>query len=377
MRILVLSSNNGEGHNSASRAVIEQAEKRGIFGIMIDTLLFDSAKHSDWVRKIHVNSALRAPGIFKAGNEIAEKMTEWGVEKGKPSACYLANARYAERIQKFIDDNGFDVVVATHIFAAEALTYLRNAGTVQFRSYFIVTDYSCTPFLAETNLDGYFIPNPLMLPYFNEKAPHKNYIPTGIPVSESHIQKTEKQEARRRLGLPQDAPIVMVMTGSMGFGNIAELAQAFEAIMPPETRVLVLCGNNKKLKKNLIEEFGDQSFLQIVDYTDRVGLYLDAADVLVSKPGGLSSTEAAVKEIPLVHTTPLPGWEEDNVSFFTTLGISATGENAQEMAQCALRLLTDEAARAEMARCQREQINKFAARDILDVILRDSFTQGQ
>ena len=119
MRILVLSSNNGEGHNSASRAVIEQAEKRGVFGIMIDTLLFDSAKHSDWVRKIHVNSALRAPGIFKAGNEIAEKMTEWGVEKGKPSACYLANARYAERIQKFIDDNGFDVVVATHIFAPE------------------------------------------------------------------------------------------------------------------------------------------------------------------------------------------------------------------------------------------------------------------
>ena len=371
MKILVLSSNNGEGHNSASRAVMEQAERRGVFSVMIDTLLFESAKYSDLVRRIHVGSALYAPGIFKAGNELAEKMTEKGVEKRKPSACYTANARYAGRIRKFIDDNGFDVVVATHIFAAEALTYLRDIGAARFRSYFIVTDYSCTPFLAETNLDGYFVPNKLMLPYFNEKAPGKNYIASGIPVSESLTQKTDKAEARRRLGLPQGVPVVMVMTGSMGFGNIAAFSEAFEPIMPPNTLVLALCGNNKRLKKNLLEEFADRAFLRIVDYTDQVGLYLDAADVLVSKPGGLSSTEAAVKEIPLVHTTPLPGWEEDNVAFFTALGISATGRDAQEMAQCALRLLSDDAARAEMARCQRKQINKFAARDIMDTIERD------
>ncbi len=371
MKILVLSSNNGEGHNSASRAIMEQAGRRGIFSVMIDTLLFDSARHSEIVRKIHVGSALHAPGIFKAGNELAEKMTEKVAQKGRPSACYYANARYARRILRFIEDNEFDVVVATHIFAAEALSYLRDAGAAGFRSYFIVTDYSCTPFLTETNLDAYFIPNRLMLPYFNEKAPGKNYVASGIPVSEASVRKTEKAQARAALGLPADAPIVMMMTGSMGFGNIAAFTEAFAPMMPPGTLLLALCGNNKKLKKELEERFGGRGYLRVVDYTRQVGLYLDAADVLVSKPGGLSSTEAAVKEIPLVHMTPLPGWEEDNVDFFTSLGISATGETAQEMARCALRLLTDGAARAEMARCQREQINKFAARDIVDYILRD------
>ena len=116
--------------------------------------------------------------------------------------------------------------------------------------------------------------------------------------------------------------------------------------------------------------------VRALPYTERVGEYLDASDVLVSKPGGLSSTEAAVKEIPLVHMAPLPGWEEDNVRFFTARGMSLTGEGSGEMAAAAARLLSDPAAAERMCACQRREINKHAASDILDALEELSASGG-
>lgn len=103
-------------------------------------------------------------------------------------------------------------------------------------------------------------------------------------------------------------------------------------------------------------------------YTTRVSEYMDAADVLISKPGGLSSTEAAVKEIALVHMSPLPGWEEENVRFFVKHGLSLSGRNAAENAAAAVKLLSSEAEREHMHSCQRQEINKYAARDIIEYI---------
>jgi len=365
MKVLILSCNNGEGHNSAGKAIMEQAEKRGAFCVMIDTLLFSSPKNSKLIKDIHIQSALHAPMLYKAGNGIAEKMSE----SKKPSICYYANSKYADRIDQFIKVNHFDTVVATHVFAAEALTYLRANRDTPFKSYFVVTDYSVTPFFQETNLDAYFIPHPLLLPNFIEKAPGKNYVATGIPVSEDKWTKENKQDARAALELPPDCPIAMIMTGSMGFGDIESLISDMKHIMPKNTLILALCGNNRKLKDSLSEKFSSLPNLRILGYTDQVSKYMDASDILISKPGGLSTTEAAVKEIPLVHISPIPGWEEDNVAFFTRLGLSCSGDNVKERAKNAARLLTDEEGRREMAARQRTEINKFAARDIVEYIL--------
>ena len=103
-------------------------------------------------------------------------------------------------------------------------------------------------------------------------------------------------------------------------------------------------------------------------YTTRVSEYMDAADVLISKPGGLSSTEAAVKEIALVHMSPLPGWEEENVRFFVKHGLSLSGRSAAENAAAAVKLLSSGAEREHMHSCQRQEINKYAARDIIEYI---------
>ena len=139
-------------------------------------------------------------------------------------------------------------------------------------------------------------------------------------------------------------------------------------MMPRDTAIVALCGTNDELRTELEKKYGGKCRMFATGYTTRVSEYMDAADVLISKPGGLSSTEAAVKEIALVHMSPLPGWEEENVRFFVKHGLSLSGRSAAENAAAAVKLLSSEAEREHMHSCQRQEINKYAARDIIEYI---------
>ena len=325
MKLLILSSNNGEGHNSAAKALMEQAEARGISAIIADTLMFDSPRRSERIKKIHINSALYNPRIFKTGERIAERMANGPYQ----SAIYYESAGFADRIAKFCSINGVDTVVATHVFAAEAMSYLRNWG-MPFKGYFVATDYCYTTFVSDTCLDAYFVPHKDIVADYEKKAPNRLYIPSGIPVK--------------------------------------ELTERLLPMMPRDTAIVALCGTNDELRTELEKKYGGKCRLFATGYTTRVSEYMDAADVLISKPGGLSSTEAAVKEIALVHMSPLPGWEEENVRFFVKHGLSLSGRNAAENAAAAVKLLSSEAEREHMHSCQRQEINKYAARDIIEYI---------
>jgi processive 1,2-diacylglycerol beta-glucosyltransferase len=364
MKILLLSSNNGQGHNSAAKAIMESAKARGYESVMIDSMLFDSPRKSELFEKVHIEGALHAPKIFETGNRWAEKLE--GSDFHSPE--YRSTGKHTSRAMRFIRDNGFDTIVATHIFAAELITHLREEMDKGIKTAFVTTDYSYVPFTSETMLDAYFLPHKGLTAIYEENAPGRNYIATGIPTSRKKLLPTEKSAARETLGLPQNVPIAIVMTGSMGFGDAVPLTQELLERASKDTLVLVLCGHNANLAKTLREKYPDESRVRAIGYTDKVGLYLDAGDVLLSKPGGLSSTEAAVKEIPLVHIDPIPGWEEDNVRFFTSLGLSLTGKTPEEMAKAAAKLLHNSRAAEKMRHCQRNEINKNAADDIISAL---------
>ncbi len=361
MRLLILSSNNGQGHNTAAMALVEAAEARGAMAVVIDSMLFESPAKSELYEKAHIEGALHAPRLFETGNHLAERMEGAGIR----SPEYHATSRHAETALRFIQGNAFDCIAATHIFAAQLLTHLRPALGDAVKTAFIPTDYTYVPFTSETFLSVYFLPHRALLEQYRKSAPGRNYVVSGIPTSRRRLQRMERAEARAALGLPQDVPVALIMTGSMGFGSVQPLAEALLAQSPPETRILILCGRNDALMRALRQAFPDDARVQPLAFTDQIGLYFSAADVLLSKPGGLSSTEAAVAEIPLVHTTPIPGWEEDNVRFFTDAGLSLSGNTPEEMAAAAAHLLRDPDAAAEMRRRQRAEINKEAAADII------------
>ncbi len=370
MKALILSCNTGQGHNTAARAILEELTARGIECEMQDTLAFASQFISNTVCGIYNKASIRIPRVLGAGISAA-KVTDKVFKKNSP--CYVANLPYAGKVYRYIKENGFDTVIMPHVFPSEALTWVerRLPSADDLRTCFIATDYTYPPFLSDTELDTYFIPHEDLRAIFIEAGiPNDKIVVSGIPVSSAFRAPITKEEARQALGLPGDKRILLVMTGSMGYGNTEELTAKLMENLPDNTLVYVMGGNNEKMKAAIRAAHAGDERLTVLNYTDKVSLYLAASDLLFTKPGGLSSTEAAVRGIPVLHTKPIPGWEQENIRFFREHGLSDFGETAEALVTKALFLLANPHRCEEMVENQRKHINAFAAKDIVDHLLR-------
>lgn len=368
MKVLLLSCNTGEGHNSAARAIKEQFDTRGIPCTIENALAFASEKISEYVCNTYIKLTLRTPKLFGWGYRVGRDIAS----PKRKSPVYFANKMYADALGKYIEENGFDTVIMPHVFPAEAMTALRRHGKCNARLYAVSTDYSCCPFFEELEVDRYFIPHASLIPEFVDRGiPEEKLCVTGIPVSERFLQKTDKREARERLHLPQEGKIALIMTGSMGFGNTKAIAEELLECAP-DMHLVILGGNNEQAKAELRKRFAGQEQIEIKDFTREVPLYMDACDVLFTKPGGLTSTEAAVKNIPLIHTAPIPGCETENADFFSKLGISIAKTDVREAAQAAAKLCTKEEERAAMQERQRREINPHAAQCIFERVMQEA-----
>ena len=334
---------------------------------MEDTLRFGTRNTSRNVSNTYINIARSTPRVFgtmyRAGDLISS-------DKRK-SPVYWANTLYADKLEQYVLREGFDTILCPHLFPAEALTHLRRRHGLNVRCYGVATDYTCTPFWEETDVDVFFIPHEDLRAEYERKgfAPER-LLATGIPVSARFCATTPLAEARARLSLPPEGRVFLVMTGSMGFGEILDTVAALLAPCDEHARVLVMVGHNDRLRQAMAERFPGDGRAVAVPFTTEVPLYMDACDVLLSKPGGLSSTEAAVKNVPLVHTAPIPGCETRNAAFFSTRGMSVSAFGAAEAAQAALALAISPERRQAMLQKQREYINPRAAEEICRFILR-------
>ena len=334
---------------------------------MKDALSFAGEKASRLVSSGYINMATHAPNLFRclyaAGGLVSTSRSK--------SPVYWANVSYTDALHRYILDKGFDTIITPHLFLAEALTHLLRKHGLAARCYAVATDYTCIPFWEETEPDYFFIPHEDLKEEFISKGiPKEKLIATGIPVAQRFTVRQPKAAARKKLGLPDAGKLFLIMTGSMGYGNIEALISQLLELCGSSDSIVVLGGNNEALKSGLREKFYGLPVL-ILDYTNRVDEYMDACDLLFTKPGGLTSTEAAAKRIPLVHTAPIPGCENKNAEFFVSHGLSIAGEYAKELSRRAYALCEDDAALARMQAAQEREINRFAADAICDFILKE------
>lgn len=151
MKVLILSTGTGEGHNSAAKAVKEQFEKRGIPCELADVLNFASDKAGAYGRRIYIWSTVRAKKVFAGAYRVGRVISSARLK----SPVYFANALYADKLCSYITENGYDTVVMPHLFPAEAMTWLLRQHKLDVQTYFIATDYTCIPFTEETKVDYY------------------------------------------------------------------------------------------------------------------------------------------------------------------------------------------------------------------------------
>lgn len=366
MKILLLSCSTGEGHNNCARAVKEELEKRNAEVEFIDMLQTFGNSGPLSFDKILNRISTKTPEIFGAMYHAGAMYSATGVT----SPVYLANTRHANQLGEFIEEKGYDAVVCSHLFPMESLTYLRRRGKCNVKIYGVLSDYTCIPFLAETELDAYFVPHEdVKKECIAAGIAEEKLVATGMPVSGKFLTKITKAEARDMLSLPQESKIYMIMTGGIGCGDAISLCKTLRRIPDENSLLCVLPGRNEELRASLENEFGGKGVLA-VPFTDKVAVYMRAADVLLSKAGGISSSEAAVLGVPFVHTMIIPGVETLNAEFFESHGMSLFAKNADEAARFADRLIYDKALADKMLAAQANTLPHDGAAKIVDFITK-------
>ena len=348
MNILMLSCSTGEGHNHCAKAVREALEAMGHEVDFFDMLhLFGEPGPISMESLLNVIST-RAPGLFGLMYKAGEKVSALGVT----SPVYLVNRNYGGKLCDLINARGYDAVVCSHLFPMETLTFIRKRYDMRARCYGILSDYTCIPFLAETELDAYFLPHEnVRTSCVNAGIPAGRLIVTGMPVAAAFRAAMTKEAAREALGIPLWAKVYLVMTGGIGCGDAVGLCERLLALPDDAARICVLAGRNQELLDRLREM--DAPGVCPVPFTDRVFTYMRAADVLLSKAGGISSAEAAVANVPLVHTMMIPGVETINAQFFADLGMSLLARTPDEAARFADRIVYDGKTGARIIAAQR------------------------
>lgn len=374
MKAVILSCNTGEGHNTAGKAIYKKFLQMGVECDFVDTLSIAGMKVSRTVNNSYVGITTSVPAVFGMMYSLGRAVSDLNTRHLHiKSPVYAANTLYRRKLSQFIKNGGYDVAVMPHLFPAECLTSLKKHGKLDIPFVCVATDYACIPFWEETKPDYFVIPHrELAEDFYSRRIPEEKLLPFGIPVSDAFREKTDRAEARAALGLPDDKPILLMMSGSMGFGGLEEMTRALYRKFEENVRIIILCGRNESMRTHLSEVFADISDVTLQPFTDKVALFMDAADMVFTKPGGLTSTEAAVKNVLLVHTPPIPGCETINAAFFSSRGMSVcAGANASPdaIAETAYALWLDKDAQQAMLQAQRDNIHPDSADEICRFIL--------
>ena len=354
MKVLVLSCTTGGGHNSCGRYIQSEFNSNNIKCDFVDYFSIIDKKLSKKIESLYLKSTRGKGRVFKKVYKLGETYNKLGIT----SPVYELNKLSKNKVLEFIKKNNYDIVICSHLFPSMAITHIKDCG-YNIKLINVATDYTYIPFWNETDPNYFVIPHKSLKEDFTNKGiEEKVLLPIGIPVS-TNFQKTEGT-----LSLKKDKPNVLVTSGSMGFGNVKDIVKRI--LEKIDCYVIVLCGNNKKLEEKLLNIKNPN--LIVHGFVNNMNDYIKECDVVLTKPGGLTSTEVAVLNKPMVHIMPIPGVENYNSIFFSKNHLSIVCNTIDEIIENTKILLEDKDLQKEIIKNQERVIYKDSAKKLVELI---------
>ena len=354
MKVLVLSCNTGGGHNSCGKYICEELESNNIECDFKNYFEIVHLSKKDFSNRIYVKSIGKKGGIFKYIYQIGNAYDKTKII----SPVYLVNKMFSNRLYNFIKKNKYALVICPHLFPAQALTAINKKHKINF--IFVDTDYEYHPFTNEIIADYYVIPKDLEERFVSRGIDKNKLLPFGIPISSRYI--TNAKNIKNKLNI--NKKMILIMLGSMGFGNVETILD--DLLKIENVSIVVVCGRNKKLYDTL-KKYNYKNLI-VIGYSKNVNDLIKSSDIAISKPGGLSSTEIASFRKGIIHVFPIPGVETGNTKYFSEHNLSFVANKKEKIIDCVNKLLNNDDIYNEMIENQKKYISSSSAKDLVDFI---------
>lgn len=362
MKVLILSCSTGGGHNSCARYILEELTSNNIEATYQDFYDIVNTNAKELSSKIYLSTLGGSGEVFKNVYKLGELYSKTKVT----SPVYLVNKLHKKKLYDYITTNNYDLVITTHLFPSLTLTAInksKNHPKVNFIT--VATDYEPCPFFEETTPD-YLIIQKDLEDRFIAKGINKDVLySSGIPVSTNFIKNAKN--IREDLSITKDEKVILVMLGSMGFGKITNILKDILAL--PNIKVLVVCGTNNKLLEEL-KTIPSPNLIPL-GFVNNVNDLIYSSDIVLSKPGGLSTTEITSLRKPLLHIFPIPGIETYNTNFFSTRKMTLSCQTPEEIISNLTSLIDNPSLCKELITNQEKYINSHSAKDLIELIKKN------
>ncbi|MBL7068767.1 MAG: hypothetical protein ISS34_02800 [Candidatus Omnitrophica bacterium] len=343
IRILIIYATAGTGHKKAALAVKEAFNEIGpdVSVEILDSLDYTTTFFKWSYPRFYIFLVNRVPLFWGwcyhiLDNKIFYSLTSW--------IRHLTNWINSRRLAEYLKKENYDVIISTHFLAPDVIS-MEGRERIKSRLINVITDYRTHSLWIAKSADIYVVAHEktkvdLISRYGIEEEKIKVL---GIPIEPVFSKKKDKNELIKKHGIDKDLFTVLVGSGGFGVGPIIDLVKSFKGVSLA-MQLLVVCGKNESLS---IEVKGLQRDIRIpmkvYGYIDFMDELMELADVIVTKTGGMMSSESLSKDLPIIGIAPIPGQETRNYNILVESGVVLGVKDINEVPRIVERLCRDKA----------------------------------
>lgn len=316
-KILILSGSFGEGHMKASKAIVEAST------LYNPEMIIEVADFMEWVHpKLHV---IERYAFLQVVNHLPQ-LYDFCFQKSRSdnTISYMLRQIWSftqHRLLKRLQDSEPTIIISTFPPAAAAISLLIEKGLTDLPSYTVITDHTDHSYWIHPETTLYLVGSEWARRSLQQRGvPVEKIVVTGIPVSLAYHQTFYKTRLREQCGIASNSFVVLVMGGGWGVMDKDFIEQMKQEDPDKNIIFIVICGRNHKLLKHFQNTFKEREDVRLEGYVENIHEWMALSDVLITKPGGLTISEALAVSLPMLLLKPKLGQERDNAKYLIHTG---------------------------------------------------------
>jgi len=355
-KVLIFTASTGGGHNEAASCLEKEFIKHGFMAKKRDALLEVNRKLESVIFHSYKILIDKFPKVYGNLYDISNKrkpnriMTDLFLKVSK------------KKIHDIILEEKPDLIISTHCFVIGVIGYLKEEGLIDIPFISVVTDFEAHQTYINKNVDAYIVSSDHIKESLVRDGISKNKIFSyGIPIKNEFLNKINTKPIKERTFQ------ILLMAGSLGHKNMKKVLKGIVSINDNH-RIVVVCGNNKKLKESIQKKYAyliQRKKIILYGFTRNIPAIMESSDIIITKPGGLTVSEAIAKKLPIVVPYYIPGHEKENLDFLIKNGLAIHVDGIDKLKELIESIMKDPKKLDNMKKNMEKACNGFCPDNIV------------